>query len=81
MSILLTAVFDGEVLRFEGPVDLKPHTRYHLILQQASPSVAPQDAWDVLARIAGSVEGPEDWAAEHDHYLYGTPKHRGPSDS
>ncbi|HEX8275461.1 MAG TPA: hypothetical protein VF615_22700 [Longimicrobiaceae bacterium] len=30
--------------------------------------------WDLLERSAGTVEMPEDWAAEHDHYLYGTPK-------
>ena len=31
-------------------------------------------AWDVLDGLAGSVAAPPDWAAEHDHYLYGTPK-------
>ncbi len=38
---------------------------------------APTDkknAWTVLHEQAGSVEMPEDWAKEHDHYLYGTPK-------
>lgn len=32
------------------------------------------DAWDVLEHYAGTVEAPSDWAGEHDHYLYGTPK-------
>ncbi|MEL6489601.1 MAG: hypothetical protein AAFV85_08965 [Cyanobacteria bacterium J06634_6] len=31
-------------------------------------------AWTVLREQAGSVDMPEDWAKEHDHYLYGTPK-------
>ena len=31
-------------------------------------------AWDLLEHTAGSVEMPADWASEHDHYLYGTPK-------
>lgn len=31
-------------------------------------------AWDVLDGLAGSVAAPPDWAEEHDHYLYGTPK-------
>jgi hypothetical protein len=31
-------------------------------------------AWDEIAKLAGCVEGPEDWAAEHDHYIHGTPK-------
>jgi hypothetical protein len=28
----------------------------------------------VLEKLIGTVEAPSDWAAEHDHYLYGTPK-------
>jgi hypothetical protein len=27
--------------------------------------------------LVGTVEGPTDWALEHDHYLYGTPKRYG----
>jgi hypothetical protein len=30
--------------------------------------------WDVLSKYAGTVEGPEDWSEEHDHYLYGVSK-------
>lgn len=30
--------------------------------------------WDLLERSAGTVEMPRDWASEHDHYLYSTPK-------
>ncbi len=33
------------------------------------------DALDVLDRLTGTIEGPEDWAVQHDHYLYGTPKY------
>ncbi|OQX26028.1 MAG: hypothetical protein BWK80_12500 [Desulfobacteraceae bacterium IS3] len=32
------------------------------------------DALEVLDRLAGTVEAPWDWAADHDHYLYGTPR-------
>ncbi|MBE9075812.1 hypothetical protein IQ241_00600 [Romeria aff. gracilis LEGE 07310] len=31
-------------------------------------------AWTALRAHAGTVEMPEDWSKEHDHYLYGTPK-------
>jgi hypothetical protein len=34
------------------------------------------NAWDVLESMTGTVEAPADWSAEHDHYLYGTPKHQ-----
>lgn len=70
----ITAIFDGEVLRPEDPVDLKPNTRYLLTVEQEVQEARTQNAWDVLKECAGTVEGPEDWAAEHDHYLYGVPK-------
>jgi hypothetical protein len=31
--------------------------------------------WDILESMTGTLEAPADWAAEHDHYVYGTPKH------
>jgi hypothetical protein len=34
------------------------------------------NAWDVLESLTGTVEAPADWSAEHDHYLYGTPKYQ-----
>ncbi|WNZ46405.1 hypothetical protein Q2T42_00960 [Leptolyngbya boryana CZ1] len=34
------------------------------------------NAWDVLESLTGTVEAPADWSSEHDHYLYGTPKHQ-----
>ncbi len=36
----------------------------------------PENAWDVLESLTGTVEAPADWSAEHDHYLYGTPKYQ-----
>ena len=41
---------------------------------QTSGQTADADAFAVLEALTGSIEAPEDWAAEHDHYLYGTPK-------
>jgi hypothetical protein len=32
------------------------------------------DALSVLESLAGSIIAPADWATQHDHYLYGTPK-------
>ena len=32
------------------------------------------NAWYVLESLTGTVEAPADWSAEHDHYLYDTPK-------
>jgi hypothetical protein len=30
--------------------------------------------WDKLLELAGTVEAPEDWAFNHDHYIHGTRK-------
>ncbi len=39
---------------------------------------ASGNAWDALRSLTGTVEAPVDWSTEHDHYLYGTPKHQEP---
>ncbi|HST62325.1 MAG TPA: hypothetical protein VLK84_26715 [Longimicrobium sp.] len=40
---------------------------------------APEaDALGVLEKLMGTVQAPSDWAAQHDHYLYGTPKRADP---
>jgi hypothetical protein len=33
--------------------------------------------FDTIRDLVGSVEGPADWAAEHDHYIHGLPKREG----
>jgi len=37
---------------------------------------SPATIWEKLLKLAGTVEGPEDWATNHDHYIHGTPKHQ-----
>lgn len=39
----------------------------------------PAGAWELLEEAAGTLEMPADWASEHDHYLYGTPKRASPA--
>ena len=79
MNRVVTAVFDGQVLRFDTPPDLEPNARYQITinlepLAPASDEEHFENAWDVLKRYAGSVEAPSDWSLEHDHYIHGTPK-------
>jgi hypothetical protein len=76
MSETLTAVFDGNVLRPDSPLNLKPNTRYIITIQAATQPVTEGNAWDVLEAMTGTIEAPSDWSSEHDHYLYGTPKHQ-----
>ena len=76
MGKTVTAVFDGQALRPDGPVNLKPNARYQLIIGREVREGETQDAWDVLEDLVGTLQGPPDWAAEHDHHLYGTPKRK-----
>lgn len=78
MNNKVIVVFDGEVLRPDIPLNLAPNTRY-LVTIQALPEPSPSiDAWDVLEALTGTVDAPQDWSSEHDHYLYGTPKQATP---
>ena len=69
MSQTITAVFDGQVFRPETPVELQPNQRYVIIIEPES-DVDSEDGWDEIAALAGTVEAPADWSAEHDYYLY-----------
>ena len=44
-------------------------------VQPVSPDGSGPDPLDELLHVAGRIEGlPRDLAAQHDHYLHGTPK-------
>lgn len=77
MEQTIHAVYNGEALIPENGVQLIVGKRYKVTLHAVDEknTVRPAaSAWDVLKRAAGTVEGPQDWASEIDHYLYGTPK-------
>ncbi len=62
----------------EEPVELEPNAHYIVTIEREEVSSEQnQNVWDVLNTLTGSVEGPEDWSQEHDHYLYGLPKRGG----
>jgi hypothetical protein len=75
---MLKAHFDGSVFVPDEPVDL-PVDR-PLNLSVAVVGESPEEAADLrkLAALAQTVAGGNsdrrDPAAQHDHYLYGTPK-------
>lgn len=76
----ITVIYDGEVLRPETPLELRVNARYRVTIvptvveEHEADSNKEGDLWDLLDELAGTIEMPPDWAAEHDHYLYGTPK-------
>ena len=73
LSKTFHAVFDGKVLHPEEELDLKPDIRYIITIERDE-RVEGDSLWDVLSKLAGTIEGPQDWSEEHDHYLYGTPE-------
>lgn len=68
--------FDGKVFVPDEPVDLPRNQSVILHVQVAEGDAAPKSTglWGAMKKYEGSIEAPEDWSAEHDHYLYGTPK-------
>ena len=73
-------VADGVVI-LEGGVTLPDGTpvRVEAIAPEsaAEPSQPKSGLAELLDEVqadVGLADGPADWAAEHDHYLYGTPK-------
>jgi len=76
MSKILTVTFDGSVLRPDKPLELEPNKRYLITIVSLDNNSSTADVWDVLEDLAGTVDAPDDWASQHDHYLYGTPKHQ-----
>jgi hypothetical protein len=77
----ITLRYDGAVFIPEGPVDVQEGSRFQL--GDPVPSVAPNPAkprplMDLVKALEGlpvNEDWPADGAVQHDHYLYGTPKH------
>lgn len=74
MSINAIVVNDSIKL----PVHVPDGTRVEIVVPHSVEPVEvvrPSGSFvDDVRDLIGSVEGPADWAAEHDHYIHGTPK-------
>lgn len=69
--------FEGTIMNgtvvFDEPPALPDGTRVAVVV--VGPAKPASDLGAMLLRHAGKAKGlPEDAAAQHDHYLYGTPK-------
>ena len=71
MSTTLYAVFDGEVLRPDGPLPCAPNTRVRLTVEaDLQPERrTPRSFLEVAEEL--NLDGPPDWSARVDDYLYG----------
>lgn len=69
MTKSVEAVFDGETLRPDKPLELPPNTRVRLTIEDLP---IPGEAGSFLrtARTLG-LSGPRDWSSNLEDYLYG----------
>jgi len=66
----IEAVFDGEVLRPDRPLSLEANTRVRVTIEPLPAGEHPPRSFLRTARSL-NLEGPTDWSANLDHYLYG----------
>jgi hypothetical protein len=71
MTQTLEAIFDGTSLHPEKPLDLQRNTRVRITIETDDATVSTPPSFLRTAR-ALKLEGPSDWSAKIDDYLYGT---------
>lgn len=70
MTKTLYAQFDGKVFIPEDPLDLEPNIRVRLIIDTSGESKPPKASFLQTARSL-KLDGPADWSANLNKYLYG----------
>jgi len=70
MTKTLEAVYDGEVLRPDEPLELEPNTRVRVTIEAAERPRTKSKSFLQTARSL-KLQGPADWSARLDDYLYG----------
>ena len=81
MTKRLRVRYDGRVLVPQGPVDLPQGPLLEVDLHPVDDGSEPtglSKLADELAKLPSDPDSPTDMAAQHDHYLYGTPKRDDP---
>lgn len=71
----ITAIVENDTIKLPAGVHVPDGTKAEIVLRTEGEDAAPQSFFETIQDLVGSVDGlPEDFAAEHDHYLHGTPK-------
>jgi hypothetical protein len=72
----IKAVYDGRPVKLLEPVDLPANTPLEVVVKNKPAAKGKRkDPWERLGENAIDM-GVSDLAEQHDHYLYGVPKHR-----
>ena len=66
----IDAVYDGQVIRPDLPLELEPNTRIRITVTTLKPGRAKKNSFLATAR-ALKLKGPTDLAENLDQYLYG----------
>jgi len=66
----IEAIFDGKVLRPENTLALEPNTRVRITVETLESTSRESTSFLDTARSL-NLDGPPDWAANIDTYLYG----------
>jgi predicted DNA-binding antitoxin AbrB/MazE fold protein len=69
MSRTIEAIFDGEVLRPDEPLELQPNTRVRITIETSTLTRSKPQSFLRTAR-ALNLEGPSDWSERIEEYLY-----------
>ena len=70
MSRTIEAVFDGEVLRPQEPLELQPNTKVRITIEESTTAQPNPKSFLQTARSL-NLEGPADWSERIEEYLYG----------
>jgi hypothetical protein len=71
LAVSITAIVENNTIRL--PVHVPDGTQVEVVL---TPDASPVESkpgssfFDTIRDLMGSVDGPPDWAAEHDHYIH-----------
>lgn len=75
MAITVEAVYENGVLKPAQPLPFQEHERVSITVEERRPTLAERivaRARELPPEVLAAL--PDDLAAQHDHYLYGTPK-------
>jgi predicted DNA-binding antitoxin AbrB/MazE fold protein len=70
MPKTVEAIFDGEVLRPTESMDIKPHTRVRITVEDIVTEPQKKKSFLQVAREL-QLDGPSDFSTRLDEYLYG----------
>jgi predicted DNA-binding antitoxin AbrB/MazE fold protein len=75
MPLIVEAIYENGVLKPAQPLPFKEQERVTISVEPAGPSLAERIAARAAALPREVLDRlPADRAAQHDHYIYGTPK-------